>query len=237
MKIRTRIIIPGFFFLILIAATAAVSAAEGDGGTLMAQGDALMNAEDYTGALAAYEQAIALDTKNASAWNGKADALNRAGNFTAALAASDTAIALDPRSVRGWINRGYILYNLGRYDDELKAYETAISIEPENADAWFNKGYALAGMKRYDEAIAAFDRVKELRPDYPKLEANRRIAEQLRDAAAPWYIRSAPLIAGIAVLVALAAGYFICRKRTVSLEEQAEKDTRQGRRRKERQSP
>ena len=176
-----------------------------------------LKTKNYSEALAAYDQAISLDRNNFNAWNGKADALNRARKFTEALAASDTALALEPSNTLGWINRGYILYNLGRYDDELKAYETAISLEPDNAQAWFNKGYSLAGMKRYDEAIAAFDNVQALQPDYPNLAANRRIAEQLRDAGTPVYIRYAPVIAGILLLLVVIGGYLIYRNKTPAL--------------------
>ena len=235
MNIGIRAIIPAFFLFLCISCNA-VSAATASADSLVAQGDALMKTRDYTGALAVYEQAISLDKRNYPAWNGKADALNRAGNFSDALAASDTVTALEPSRAQGWINRGYILYNLGRFDEELKAYDTAISLEPDNADAWFNKGYSLAGLKRYDEAIAAFDKVRELRPDYPKLDANRGIAEQLRDAGMPWYIRYAPIIAGIVLLISIAAGYHFSRKKTVPELDTTEKNSRQGRRRKERKS-
>jgi tetratricopeptide (TPR) repeat protein len=217
------------FFLIGIT----VTAAPGDPAVLVAQGDAQVQAKNYPEALAAYEQAIALDPRNFNAWNGKADALNRAGNFTEALAASDTAIVLLPTSTKGWINRGYILYNLGRYDDELRAYETAISIEPDNAVAWFNKGYSLAGMKRYDEAIAAFDKVKSLQPDYPKLDANRKIAEQLRDAGTPVHVRYAPVIAGIIVILVIIGGLIYRNKKRADSDREG-MDNRQSRRRKER---
>ena len=146
------------------------------------KGTALIKNKSYTDAVAAFDHAISSEPSFFEAWNGKADSLNRAGNFTDALAASDRVIALNPDYVQGWINRGYILYNLGRYDEELKSYETATRIDPKSAAAWFNRGYSLAGLKRYDEAIAAFDKVKELDPAFPNLEANRRIAEQNRDA-------------------------------------------------------
>jgi tetratricopeptide (TPR) repeat protein len=168
------------------------------------QGNALIKNKSYTNAVAAFEHVLSLEPSYFEAWNGKADALNRAGNFTEALAASDQVIARKPDYVRGWINRGYILYNLGRYDEELNAYETAITLDPASPDAWFNKGYSLAGMKRYDEAIAAFNKVESLDPIYPNLEANRRIAEQNRDATTPFYIKyAAPL--GVAALVVIGA--------------------------------
>ncbi|MDD1682595.1 MAG: tetratricopeptide repeat protein [Methanoregula sp.] len=227
-----RTIIPALllaFFLISVA----VSALSGDAAGLVAQGDALVKTKNYSEAIAAYEQAIYLDKNTFTAWNGKADALNRAQKYTDALAASDKALALDPSNTKGWINRGYILYNLGRYDDELKAYETAISLEPDNAEAWFNKGYSLAGLKRYDEALAAFDKVKEIRPDYPNLAANRRIAEQLRDAGTPVYIRYAPLLAGILLVLGITAGYYMYRRKNREVSDTTEKDNRQSRRRKE----
>ena len=158
------------------------------------QGTALIKNKSYTDAVAAFDRAISSEPSYFEAWNGKADALNRAGNFTEALAASDRVIALKPDYVQGWINRGYILYNLGRYDEELDAYETAIRIDPRSAAAWFNKGYSLAGLKRYDEAIAAFDKVNEIDPTFPNLEANRRIAEQNRDAITPSYVKYAPAL-------------------------------------------
>jgi tetratricopeptide (TPR) repeat protein len=146
------------------------------------QGTALIKNKSYTDAVAAFDRAISSEPSYFEAWNGKADALNRAGNFTEALAASDRQIGLKPDYVQGWINRGYILYNLGRYDEELNAYETAITLDPTSPDAWFNKGYSLAGMKRYDEAIAAFNKVESIDPMYPNLAANKRIAEQNRNA-------------------------------------------------------
>lgn len=185
--------------IILFLTCIPVSAYSGDAVGWYDQGNALIKNKSYTESLTAYDHAIDLEPSYIEAWNGKADALNRAGQFTEALAASDRVIALKADYVPGWINRGYILYNLGRYDEELGAYETAIGLDPTNPDAWFNKGYSLAGQKRYDEAIAAFDRVQALDPTFPNLEANRRIAEQNRDAVTPFYIKyAAPL--GVAVL-------------------------------------
>lgn len=234
MKNRLPTVI-SLLFLVFLFSSIAVSASSSDAAVFVEQGDALVKTKNYTEALAVYEQAISLDKDNFNAWNGKADALNRARKFTEALAASDTALSLEPSSVPGWINRGYILYNLGRYDDELKAYETAISLEPGNAEAWFNKGYSLAGMKRYDEAIAAFDKVKSLQPDYPNLAGNLRIAEQLRDANTPVYVRYAPAIAGVLVFLVIAGGYLIYRRKKQAAPGESENANRQSRRRKERQ--
>lgn len=230
-RIICLVLLPAFFLSALAGAASPANAADS-----VAQGDALLKTRNYSEALAAYDQAISQNSSNFAAWNGRADALNRAGQYTAALAASDTALALEPENTRGWINRGYILYNLGRYDDELKAYETAISIDPGNADAWFNKGYALAGMKRYDEAIAAFDRTETLRPDYPNLAANRRIAVQLRDASTPVYVRYAPELAGVLVLLVAAGGFLLYRHTTRTVPDNSGTENRRSRTKRERRS-
>jgi len=180
------------------------------------QGNAAIAAGNNTAAIVAFEQAIALEPTYFEAWDGKADVLNRGGQFSDALTASDRALGINPDYVQGWINRGQILYNIGYYyedqktdltkaneyyNQQLLAFEKAISLDPASADAWFNKGYALAGMKRYDEAIAAFDKVKEINPEYPKIDQNKKIAQQLRDQATPDSMKFLPVIAMIAVVI------------------------------------
>ncbi len=205
-----KILWTGLFALVFLAlCTLPVLAYASDATNWYTQGNLLMKTKNYTEAIAAYNEAITLSPEYYEAWNGKADALNRAQRFSDALAASDKTLSLNPQYVQGWINRGYILYNLGRTDDELKAYETAISIDPSSPDAWFNKGYFLAGMKRYDEAIMVFDKVKSLDPNYPNLAANRRIAEQSRDAATPWYSKNALTLGIIALFSVGAIAWFL----------------------------
>ena len=185
-----------FFIAILCIPVSAYSA---DATGLYNTGRELTESGNYTEAIAAYNDAIALEPLYYEAWDGLADALNRNGQFNDALAASNRSLTLHPDYVQGWINRGQILYNIGYwyedtvhnipaadalYAEQVTAFEKAITLDPTSAEAWFNKGYALAGMKRYDEAIAAFDQVKVIDPSYPNLEKNRKIAVQLRDKTA-----------------------------------------------------
>ena len=209
-------VIPAFCYLILISCIVCIPVSAYSGGAIQwySQGNASLEAKNYSQAVQAFDHAITIDPGYFEAWDAKADAFNRAGNYSEALAASDQVIRLKPDYVRGWINRGFILYNLGRYDDELKAYQTAVSIDPSSPEGWFNIGYSLAGMKRYDEAIVAFDKAQALDPSYPNLAANRRIAEQYRDLSIPFYNRYAPVLAGIIVIVTGAGiWYFALRKK------------------------
>jgi len=216
MSIRFPVHLSIIMIIFLFACCTPALAYSGDATGRYAQGNAFLASGNTTDAIAAYDQATGLEPAYFEAWDAKADALNRDGRFSEALDASTRAVEINPGYVQGWINRGQILYNLGYvYEDQMNdparaneyytqqvlAFEKAIALDPTNADAWFNKGYALAGMKRYDEAIAAFDKVKELNPDYPKIDKNRQIAQQLRDAAAPDYMKFAPVFACIAVVI------------------------------------
>jgi hypothetical protein len=173
-----------------------VSAYSAEASELYNTGHELTESGNYTEALVAYNDAIALEPLYYEAWDGLADALNRNGQFNDALAASNRSLEIHPEYVQGWINRGQILYNIGYwyedtvhnipaadslYAEQITAFEKAITLDPTSAEAWFNKGYALAGMKRYDEAIAAFDKVEVIDPSYPNLEKNREIAVQLQN--------------------------------------------------------
>ena len=68
-------------------------------------------------------------------------------------------------------------------------------------------------MKRYDEAISVFDKVQSLDPNYPNLAANRRIAEQSRDAVTPWYVKNALTLGIIALFAVGAIAWFIYVKK------------------------
>jgi len=205
-----------------------VAAYSDDATSLYAQGQALIQTKDYARAEQAFDSAIALEPNYFEAWNAKADALNRERNFAEALAASNKSLEINPDYAKGWINRGQILYNIGYeyedvfkdmttanalYADQLQAFENAIAADPNNAEAWFNKGYALGGMKRYDEAIAAFNHVIQIDPSYPQIQANLKIAEGLRDKAAPSYKSYVVPVAAGAIVAVIAVAWFLVRKK------------------------
>ena len=64
-------------------------------------------------------------------------------------------------------------------------------------------GGALGGMGHWNEALTAFDTVESLDPAYPNLKANQEIAQKNLDASTPFYIKNAPMIGGITVVIIL----------------------------------
>ena len=197
-----------------------------------AAGQNLTTAGNYTLALQAYQQAIALDPDSAEAWNGVADVLNRANKYTndplgtlrLALDASNKSLALNASDPSAWINRGQILYNIGYYyqdqlkdqatantyySEQLDAFNQAITVDPDNAEAWFNKGYALCGMGRCTEGVTAFQKVETLDPSYPYLQLNLAEAEQLAASETPFYLKYAVEIAMAVIAIAAAALWYL----------------------------
>jgi len=197
-----------FVLLLIMSVCIPASAYSADSTNLYSLGLDLTASGNYSGAMAAFNNAVTLEPTYFEAWDGLADALNRNGQYDDALAASNRSLKINPDYVKGWINRGQILYNLGYwyedmahdaatanalYAEQLTAFEKAITLDPNNAEAWFNKGYALAGMQRYGEAIAAFDQVGVIDPSYPNLRKNREIAAQLRDKAGSSIVTTGPV--------------------------------------------
>lgn len=213
--------VAGFFVLLMLAMP--VSAYSDEAVAWYSQGNVLLQSQNYTAAVYAYNHAIAIEPQYFEAMNAKADALNRNQSFVDALSASDQSLSVNPNYVTGWINRGQILYNIGYvyedqfhnmtkadeyYNYQLNAFDKAIALDPNNAEAWFNRAYALAGMKRYDEAIDAFDKVKTLNPNYPNLAKNREIAVHLRDASVPFYVKYSGVFIGIIGICAIILVWF-----------------------------
>jgi tetratricopeptide (TPR) repeat protein len=114
-------------------------------------------------ALAAFEEALALDGRRAFNWRNKAFVLRSLKRYDQALEAIDEAIRCrdDVPKYHSW--RGTLLHNdLGRYEDALAAIEKALQLDPGGAMDWTNKAVVLRSLKRYDEALEAMDEAVRL---------------------------------------------------------------------------
>ncbi len=122
------------------------------------------HAERYNEALAAFEQALQLDSNFTDAHSSRGDTLYRLKRYEEALSAYEQAIQLDSHHVWAWYGKGDVLRNRRHYDEALKAYERVTELEPGNVWAWREKGDTLRHLKQYEEAIAAYQHALELNP-------------------------------------------------------------------------
>jgi DNA-binding SARP family transcriptional activator len=94
-------------------------------------GEARATAGDFTGAVAAYREAIHLDSVSlvgsgarclaCDAYGGLVGAYLAADSLPAAVAAAHAWVAVQPRSPRAWSTRALVLERAGRLDDALAA--------------------------------------------------------------------------------------------------------------------
>ncbi|MEL6496884.1 MAG: tetratricopeptide repeat protein, partial [Cyanobacteria bacterium J06623_7] len=85
------------------------------------QANQLLNSQEYQKALAAYEQAIALDADYYYAWWGKGYVLQELGEYFAAIAAYDRAITINDQDAKLWFAKGFILYKTQEYEGAISA--------------------------------------------------------------------------------------------------------------------
>ena len=120
-----------------------------------------------------YEQIVAADPANASAWHFLGVLLHQAGNSEVGAAYVAKAIDLDPGYADACNNLGNIFRETDHYDEALQAYEQAVAIAPRHADAWNNIGVMRSGRGEYAEAEKAYARAIEINPSHVAAWQNR----------------------------------------------------------------
>ncbi len=115
-------------------------------------------------AIEAYEKAIQLDSKNASAYSGKGSALYELKQYQEALAAYEHAIQFDPTLAAAYKGKADTLGLLKRYEEALVAYDQAIRLASHDAHLYISKGKTLLSLKNYGYALAVYEQALRLAP-------------------------------------------------------------------------
>jgi tetratricopeptide (TPR) repeat protein len=97
------------------------SPTSGDAEVWYEQGNQRYFAGDFWGAIASYDQAIAIKADYHEAWNNRGVSLDNLGRREEAIASYDQAIALKPDKHEAWNNRGNSLANLGRREESIES--------------------------------------------------------------------------------------------------------------------
>jgi tetratricopeptide (TPR) repeat protein len=129
-------------------------------------GNYLYRSEQYSDALVAYDHALLINPKYASAWNNKGVIFEHLKRDSEAIAAYNQAIVFDPSNAVAWSNKGTIFALHKEYDEALAALNQAIALDSTYEAAPYNKGLIFHTLNRYSEAIEAYDAAIILDPKY-----------------------------------------------------------------------
>ncbi|MGF1514680.1 MAG: tetratricopeptide repeat protein [Elainellaceae cyanobacterium] len=117
-------------------------------------------------ALAACDQALALDANSADALTSKGYALQLQGRNQAALGLFNQAIASEPNHADALTNRGTALLALNQPQAALASFDQAIAVQPNMPEAWNNRAAALWSLGQRGTAVSSVEEALALQPDY-----------------------------------------------------------------------
>lgn len=145
------------------------------------RGDALARAANWSGAVSAFDKALALDSRYILALNARGVARTIAGQYDAGLIDFVAATALNRGFVDAHVNKAYLyIQRRGSATSALRSFESALALDGHAAFALLGRGQALvmqgrpvAGLSQIDGAPAA-------------CEALRRVAASDRDQLLAW---------------------------------------------------
>lgn len=135
---------------------------------MLEQGRRLVDAGDYNGAIAIYQQAATVDPKNAKIYSGIGYLYAQQGNFQGALASYRRAIGIDPNNSDFYYAVGYIKGNLGDTPGAKEAYRRSIQLNRNHVNAYLGLGITQARMGDYEAANWAYEQAISIDKNNPR---------------------------------------------------------------------
>jgi tetratricopeptide (TPR) repeat protein len=158
------------------------------------EGIARAEAQDYQGAIQAFDRAIAHQPDFAEAYYNRGLARFKLGDLTPAIADYSTALRLAPRQVSIYFARGLAYLNRGELQAAIADAEQVIRLQPDHAGAYNLLGNLWQRMEQTGRAIAHYKKAAELyvaQKDVANgrrcLETIQRIKPKPEDSSTPFY--------------------------------------------------
>ncbi|POZ62654.1 tetratricopeptide repeat protein [Chromobacterium alticapitis] len=126
------------------------------------EGNRLVAAGDFQGAITAYDRCLLQDPRNWQALVNRANLRQQLGDYSRALDDYMAAAALNPASTNIKSNLAVLLKELGELELAGQLLEEALAAEPKHVDAWGNLGVVRQHQLRYPDAITCFLKAIEL---------------------------------------------------------------------------
>jgi superkiller protein 3 len=107
-------------------------------------------------ALKAFEKALALDSRNATAKYYRGAIFDKLNQPDQSIAAYKETVAMDPGYAAAWFDLGVMYYNRGDYPNATSAYKEAIRIDPDFYQAHANLASTYRQLERFADANAEY---------------------------------------------------------------------------------
>jgi tetratricopeptide (TPR) repeat protein len=132
-------------------------------------------------ALTAYNKALSIDTRNASAWNNKGTLLALLGLDTKAITCYNQALEIDASDPLIYRNKGFSLIKLERWKEALACYDRALELQPKDVSLWNWRSVILVKLGCLKKALAAVRKALEIDPtDHTTLYNERLLLDKLQ---------------------------------------------------------
>ncbi|MEM6612481.1 MAG: tetratricopeptide repeat protein [Cyanobacteria bacterium P01_C01_bin.72] len=136
------------------------------------RGDALSKQEDWQGAVAAYQKAIALKPDFSWSHNNLGDVYLKLNQCSAAVESYRRAIALKSDFFWSYQNLGEALFKLEQWTEAVAAYQRAIALDASFYWSHYNLGECLSKLFHWSEAIESYQQAIALKPDLAEAYAH-----------------------------------------------------------------
>ncbi|KZR71516.1 Tetratricopeptide repeat [Prochlorococcus marinus str. MIT 1313] len=95
--------------------------------------------KDCQGAIAYYNKAIAINSKDAVAYNNRGAVKGKPADNQGAITDYSEAMKIDPQDVFTYNNRGYATWKLKDYQSACNDFKKAASFESQSTVQWLNR--------------------------------------------------------------------------------------------------
>jgi tetratricopeptide (TPR) repeat protein len=146
--------------------------------TYLARGDAATKNNDWTGAIANYSEALAIDPNSSRAYNGRGVARQSKGDLTGAAKDFTQALTLNPQDAAAFDGRGNVEVAKNDLDAAMKDFTQALKIDPEMAAAYDGRGNVKTAKEDLEGAIADFTQAISYDSNFASAYSDRGFARQ-----------------------------------------------------------
>ncbi len=143
---------------------------------LLNQGDIQLKSQNYSQALALYNQTLRQDKDMGTVWLNRGYALEGLEEYELMLQSCTSATVIQPQLELAWDCRGKALFYLEQYEEAVEAWKTAIALNPQNAVAWVSYGESLYEVGQHQASLNAIKRAISLLKDRPQAELSLLVA-------------------------------------------------------------